>query len=245
MSSRPERIEKDCLNCSAIIYGKYCHVCGQANVEPKESFWDLVTHFVYDVTHFDGKFFSTVKSLLVRPGFLTSEYTRGRRTSYLNPIKMYVFTSAFFFLFIYAFYDSQSAGIMNTDIKQSSQVRKKIEKRRLALQKAVKDSTLSDLATQEIFKEDSMLSLDIAHLQTDTSKLDELNYYKNDVFYFKSEKSVEQYDSIQKSLTPAKRDGWITRGFSRKWYALDKEYNGDNKKMFAALSDKFFHSFSS
>ncbi|HLX93189.1 MAG TPA: DUF3667 domain-containing protein, partial [Puia sp.] len=63
--------------------------------------WHLVSHFFYDITHFDGKFFSTSKLLLTKPGFLSKEYMLGRRASYLNPIRMYVFTSAFFFLIFF------------------------------------------------------------------------------------------------------------------------------------------------
>jgi hypothetical protein len=98
-----ERKEKICLNCGAEVQGRYCGVCGQENIEPQESAWHLVTHFFNDITHFDGKFFSTVKYLLLKPGFLTAEYVRGRRARYLHPIRMYVFTSAFFFLIYFSF----------------------------------------------------------------------------------------------------------------------------------------------
>jgi hypothetical protein len=64
--------------------------------------WHLVQHFFNDITHFDGKFFSTVKLLLRKPGFLSAEYIAGRRMSYLNPIRMYVFTSAFFFIILFS-----------------------------------------------------------------------------------------------------------------------------------------------
>ena len=103
MSHLKERKEKICLNCGAEVQGRYCGVCGQENIEPKESAWHLVTHFFNDITHFDGKFFSTVKYLLLKPGFLTAEYVRGRRARYLHPIRMYVFTSAFFFLIYFSF----------------------------------------------------------------------------------------------------------------------------------------------
>jgi hypothetical protein len=102
MSHLKERKEKNCLNCQATLYGRYCHVCGQENMEPKETVWHLVQHFFNDITHFDGKFFATVKYLLRKPGFLSSEYRAGRRASYLNPIRMYVFTSAFFFIILYS-----------------------------------------------------------------------------------------------------------------------------------------------
>ncbi len=102
VSHLKERKEKICLNCNANLYGRFCHVCGQENLEPKETVWHLVSHFFNDITHFDGKFFTTVKYLITRPGFLSTEYIIGRRASYLNPIRMYVFTSAFFFLVLFS-----------------------------------------------------------------------------------------------------------------------------------------------
>lgn len=102
MAHLKERKEKQCLNCNAVIYGRFCHVCGQENLEPKEPFFHLVTHFIYDIVHFDGKFFDTLRYLILRPGFLAYEYMRGRRNSYLNPIRMYIFTSAIFFLIYFS-----------------------------------------------------------------------------------------------------------------------------------------------
>jgi hypothetical protein len=100
LSHLRERNQKNCLNCNAEVHGKYCHVCGQENLETTESLWHLITHFFNDITHFDGKFFSTLRLLLSRPGFLSSEYKIGRRQHYLNPVRMYVFSSfVFFFVF--------------------------------------------------------------------------------------------------------------------------------------------------
>ena len=107
MSHLKERREKNCLNCNAQLQGKYCHICGQENIEPKETVWHLVSHFFQDITHFDGKFFSTLKLLIFRPGFLSKEYVAGRRASYLNPIRMYVFTSDFFFLIFFTIYNPE------------------------------------------------------------------------------------------------------------------------------------------
>ena len=109
MSHTPERAEKTCLNCGTTVVGRFCHVCGQENVEPKESFWHLVTHFFNDITHFDGKFFITLKDLAFKPGFLSKEYMIGRRASYLNPIRMYVFTSAIFFLVFFSFFQDKDS----------------------------------------------------------------------------------------------------------------------------------------
>ena len=116
------------MNCGAEVQGRYCSVCGQENIEPKESAWHLITHFFNDITHFDGNFFNTVKYLLLKPGFLTAEYVRGRRARYLHPIRMYVFTSAFFFLIYFSFISGHGAdaesekGLQETLTNQQSEL---------------------------------------------------------------------------------------------------------------------------
>lgn len=105
MSHQPERKEKDCLNCGNFVRGRYCHVCGQENIIPKQNFWGLIRHFIYDIFHFDGKFFDTLRYLIFRPGFVPKEYIKGKRNSYLDPIRMYLFTSAVFFLVFFSIED--------------------------------------------------------------------------------------------------------------------------------------------
>ena len=96
------RKEKLCLNCGADIQDRYCSRCGQLNTEPKEPFVHLIGHFLADVTHYDSQLITTLKDLVFKPGFLTREYMAGKRTSYLNPIRMYIFISAVFFLVIFS-----------------------------------------------------------------------------------------------------------------------------------------------
>ncbi|MEO6541219.1 MAG: DUF3667 domain-containing protein [Ferruginibacter sp.] len=113
MSHLKERLEKNCLNCKAEVQGRFCQVCGQENIETKETVWHLISHFFQDITHFDGKFFSTLKYLMIRPGFLSMEYMNGRRASYVNPIRMYIFTSAFFFLIFFSFFKIDRQKVVN------------------------------------------------------------------------------------------------------------------------------------
>ncbi len=102
MSRHHLRHDKNCLNCGFPVEERFCSRCGQENLEPKESVGHLVGHFFADLTHFDSKLFVTLKDLIIRPGFLTREYVAGRRVAYLNPIRMYVFISAIFFVALFA-----------------------------------------------------------------------------------------------------------------------------------------------
>lgn len=95
------RKENDCLNCGTILEGKFCHNCGQENLELHESFGHIINHAVSDYFHFDQQFFRTLKPLLFKPGFLTNEYMAGRRVQYLHPVKMYIFISVIYFLLMF------------------------------------------------------------------------------------------------------------------------------------------------
>jgi hypothetical protein len=122
MSHSKERKEKDCLNCSAYVEGRFCTVCGQENVETAQSLGQMAQHFVYDIFHFDGKFFSTLGLLLSQPGQVATEYARGRKASYLDPIRMYLFISTVMF-FLLPVFSSVKQTLGNIHILASPQER--------------------------------------------------------------------------------------------------------------------------
>jgi Protein of unknown function (DUF3667) len=144
LSHYKERKEKNCLNCEAEVQGRFCQVCGQENLEPRETVWHFITHFFYDITHFDGKFFSTVRYLLLKPGFLSKQYIAGKRVSYLHPIRMYVFTSAFFFIIFFSLFKAEK-------FMESSDEDKEKDLKELVVARASLDTSLA-LTTDTIFK---------------------------------------------------------------------------------------------
>lgn len=96
--SRKLRSETDCLNCGAEVKGHYCSECGQPNYEPRESFRHILTHFITDYLHLDEKFFSSLKYLLFKPGFLTNEFNAGKRVKFVHPFRLYIFITIVFFI---------------------------------------------------------------------------------------------------------------------------------------------------
>ena len=100
MSHGKLREEKNCLNCGHIVEEKFCPNCGQENTETRRPFHYLFTHFIEDLTHYDGQFWGTIKNLLFKPGKLTQTYLEGKRQRYVPPVKLYIFISFItFFLF--------------------------------------------------------------------------------------------------------------------------------------------------
>jgi uncharacterized membrane protein len=247
VSHSKERKEKACLNCGAAIYGRYCHICGQENIETKETFWSLATHFVHDITHFDGKFFSTLKYLLFKPGFLTTEYLRGKRASYLHPIRMYVFTSAFFFLIYFSFYQSQ----IETPKKKKEPVAsmiKKMKEEKENLLTALNDSTTfkNSLSTKTRIED---LDYNIILLTADSTQVSNLKSknISGANLRLTSEatnfKDFAKYDSAQKTLPEKERDGFIRRAFQKQNFHLKEKYGDDGNEAIKGVLENLFHHF--
>lgn len=212
MSHLPERKEKNCLNCGTNVVGKYCHECGQENVEPKETAWQLISHFFSDITHFDGKFFSSLKHLVLKPGFLPKEYMLGKRASYLNPVRMYLFTSAIFFLVFFSLYtvDENSFQIAdNIDKIDSVQLKE--------LSAGINNG--KPLTKEQIRK-----------------KLDPTGIH----FMWVEYKSKKEYDSILKA--GIKKDNWLERMITYRGIELNEKYHNKARLALTTLLGKVQHS---
>ena len=68
MSHGKLRDDKTCLNCGREVIDRFCAHCGQENVEPRQPFLRLITHFFEDFTHYDGQFWKTIRALVFSPG---------------------------------------------------------------------------------------------------------------------------------------------------------------------------------
>ena len=242
MSHSQLRKETDCLNCGATVQGRYCHVCGQENVEPKETFWHMVTHFFYDITHFDGSFFTTLKDLLFKPGFLSTEYMLGRRKKYLHPIRMYVFTSAVFFLVFFSLFHISENDITGSDTSAKLEENlKRIKKDALAEAKTAEDSArvIKGLELLEVNEKKKEKTTDTV-LKAKALPKGNMNFtMSKDVSEYSS---VEEYDSIQETLPKAKRDNALSRAIMRKTVALNIKYEGDQRKILDEFINTFMHS---
>lgn len=246
MSHLKERTEKICLNCNAELHGRYCHVCGQENIEPKDKFWHLVTHFVYDIIHFDGKFFNTARYLLFRPGFLSLEYMRGRRADFLHPIRMYVFVSAFFFLMFFSFFkseDEESFNFTNTEQHQqknenAQDIINDLKDQRTGLEEAKKVSVVPAKAIRKIDAKIAVLDSDLALMQADTANKTKLRSYKKD--NEEEFTTIEAYDSAQLKH-PERRDGWLERLIMKRQIKLRGKYHTD-ESLNEHMREKFWHS---
>jgi hypothetical protein len=228
MSHLPKRTQKDCLNCGTLVQGRFCHVCGQENKEPKESFSHLVQHFFADITHFDGKFFHSMKYLFTRPGFLASEHMAGRRASYLDPIRMYIFTSAFFFLLFFSFLHKDKGGkdILTFNGASLAEIDNM-------------DSTEFAAFTMGLNKNDNKPAVPMSRKEFEHYR-DSLTTTEGIHFTKHKYNSRQEYDSLRKA--GVKKHNWIQRQLIYKEIDINQKYKSNTRDITNAFKNKLLHS---
>ena len=80
-----------CLNCGAVLSGKYCSTCGQA-AHLHRTLPSLGHDILHGVFHFEGKFWRTIPELFFHPGRLTRRYIDGERVKFISPMALFLFT---------------------------------------------------------------------------------------------------------------------------------------------------------
>jgi hypothetical protein len=233
VSHIPLRKEKDCLNCGAEVQGRYCQDCGQENIVPHETFWHMVTHFFYDITHFDSKFFETVKDLLFKPGFLTKQYVLGKRAAYLHPIKMYVFTSAVFFLLFFSLF-KPDANFTDTANREFNPEKRKVYINQLR-EKIAKDTSDIKLKSMLYRAMDTTRPLTVKEVIDSGQSNVEFNFINTDFH------TIKEYDSAQANLSKTERDGWLRNRLIKKQIRLEEEFRSDPAAAGKKLYDSILH----
>jgi hypothetical protein len=214
MSANHLRKDPTCLNCGSEVTERYCTHCGQENIEPHETFGHLVSHFFQDITHYDSKAWITIRDLLFRPGLLTKLYLSGKRQSFVNPIRMYVFVSFVFFLLLAYIgphhdpYEVHRPGVHDG-----------IEVYNAALDSV---NTSNRLGNGQIV---SLTDSQYVHIMKTTIGA--------------PEEAVQRYDSLVKTRPVEKRGTGMDRFFERSILYLQGKYGAN---MGRAIMDKFQHS---
>ena len=90
--------DEPCLNCGDTTPGNYCPTCGQRKTEVLVSVRTMLADVLEDQLVLNRALPRTIGALLFRPGFLTSEYVRGRIVRYIAPFRLYLVASVLFFL---------------------------------------------------------------------------------------------------------------------------------------------------
>jgi hypothetical protein len=214
-----------------MVAGRYCQNCGQENIETRESFWSLMKDFVFDIIHFDGNFFHTLKYLFSRPGYVARQYAEGKRASFLHPIRMYLFTSAVFFLVFFSVNETRFFKDHTNDLLTNK------ERKEIA----------SDLQDDLQHNASDSFRLKKIALLNDTSKpitQRDLTLLTPNRLTFGKERSygsLHEYDSVQNALPKNERDGWFSRRMELKKIEIDNKYKNRPNEISSSLGEAFLH----
>lgn len=104
----PPETNYRCKNCELEFSSeyRYCPHCGQKKIS-QLTLSELFNKFISNYLAVDGRFFKSIGPLLVRPGFLPTQFVLGKRETYLHPAQMYLFVSIVFF-FVFSFFIRES-----------------------------------------------------------------------------------------------------------------------------------------
>ena len=97
---KKRRKEEICHNCRTILQpeNNFCPSCGQENHDLKVPLSHLAFEVFEGFTHFDTKFYNTIRAIFLYPGKITKDFLEGRRGRYVPPVRLYFLISFVFFL---------------------------------------------------------------------------------------------------------------------------------------------------
>ncbi len=80
-----------CSDCGAETSGNFCANCGQPT-HVHRTLMHLGEELLHGVMHFDARIWRTLPLLAFNPGKLTREWVEGKRTRYVSPLAIFLFT---------------------------------------------------------------------------------------------------------------------------------------------------------
>lgn len=93
--------QSTCTDCGEPTSGRFCSNCGQPT-HVHRSLLHLGEEMLHGVLHFDARIWRTLPLLAINPGRLTREWVQGKRTRYVSPLAMFLF-SVFLMFFVFSF----------------------------------------------------------------------------------------------------------------------------------------------
>lgn len=114
-----------CENCEVPLQGPFCHQCGQPEKTPIRDLVSLSTDAVDYLFDVDARLWKTLRDLFLRPGRLTEAYLRGKRMSFVRPLRIYLVISALLFVVVSSMSDMDGLQVSaNGDVIVAGEGRK-------------------------------------------------------------------------------------------------------------------------
>lgn len=95
-----EKVNITCKNCGNIFNSNYCNACGEKVFHPHhKKTGHLLEEVFHFLTHFDGSFLTTLKTVFSKPGKYSLDYCKGIRKKYFKPVSWFMLLVVLYLLF--------------------------------------------------------------------------------------------------------------------------------------------------
>jgi hypothetical protein len=96
----PETSSPACPNCGALLSGPFCSQCGEKKTDAHDKRFSHLFHEAFHlITHFEGTFFTTFKTIFTRPGRYSLDFTNGQRRKYIRPLSLLLLLVVLYLVF--------------------------------------------------------------------------------------------------------------------------------------------------
>jgi len=132
-----------CPSCNAKTIGLFCGNCGEKEVTAQDySVQHYGREIVAAATLLESKVFRSIWLVLTRPGYLSSEYFRGRRVRYMKPLQLFVFVNVLYYFSLTLFSATTFTTPLTTQLHgnnyypgyASTRVERKLQKEKISYQ---------------------------------------------------------------------------------------------------------------
>jgi hypothetical protein len=87
-----------CPSCGTESAGQFCRSCGEKEITEQDfSMRRYLKDILIAMTLVESKVFRTLSLVVRRPGFLSTEYFKGRRVLYMKPLQLFVFLNVVYY----------------------------------------------------------------------------------------------------------------------------------------------------
>jgi len=87
-----------CLNCDRPLSGPFCAHCGQKDTQLNVNLSYFLKLAFKEVSGYDSRLNKTLKLIFTQPGNITKLHNSGMRSSFIPPVKLYLFISVILFV---------------------------------------------------------------------------------------------------------------------------------------------------
>ena len=90
-----------CPTCGETITQEFCPACGEQRYDRHSfSFRHFARHAAHELFDMDSRAFRTIRYQVSKPAFVTAEYLGGKRSRYMNPLRLFFLTFALMMLLL-------------------------------------------------------------------------------------------------------------------------------------------------